>query len=1767
MKTFVSRPASRWAFQEIPGWARAPLRAGRAGNSTINGAALRKHLGPTLRGGRQSARPTRSAPVHGPRRTSSERVKALPESLSRSPRRWATLALIIWLGSLHLNAAVLIWQGVGNRWSSSVNWTPAQRPANGDDLVFPSGSPTLSSNDLPNLRLKSLTFDETHTLRGNPIVLSNGIACGESGDTINVEVPLTLGANQTFKADYCNLYVSTTLDVNGFDLTLISPAFNVVGESPRRVGIYSVITGTGAIRTRGGQGWISGVQIGGPFPNPFTGPYIAEGGYLILDKISGGAIHSRLEVGGTNFGSPTVVYLRPNQLDDGADVLVRRNGVLDLNGYNDTFASLEMQQSSRVTMEQEDGDPSSTLTLTSRLAVRATNAFPAFEEAAVINGNLAIAGQIPFQIDGDEIPACRLIANVSGGGFVKRGGGTLALIGTNSFTGEARIAEGTVDCWHASAFGSTVGGTVLDGGRISLQGLAIGTEPLSVIDSISGSSLLAFNECSWAGPINLGADLALYAIDAGFIGSRTTLSGAISGSGDLNLESPIFGVGTVRLAGTQPNTYTGATRLNNTLLELAKSSNIRAFSGPLFAGGAPGSALREVRWLNHFQLPPLASLTVNTNGLFALNNFTDIAANLNFAGGRVNLATDSALTITDWVQCYPTNHTAVIDGATGLGSLFLSGARWFNVSRGSGLEVDLRIDARVAGTALTKIGAGTLALRGPNQYAGLTTISNGLVRAEHNTALGSASSGTVVHPGAALWIGGAATTIAEPLTLNAAGPGGTNGSLVAANIASLTGSVALQSPSTVRTDAGAHLSINSVISGTGPLTKTGPGTLTLGGAVANTFSGDTLVHAGLLQLNKAAFVQAVPGNLIIGPGGLVPPTTTVRHLNQDQIWSSVTVNGGGLLDVNGFEEYLLALTLNDGGDVQTGPGLVTLDGNNAGNSLTVNPGLRAASSTLTGRIAFRLGNHRIAVGATAIPDLSGAPELDIPAAIVNFDGLANLHKNGPGTMRLRGANSFTGLLNLNAGTTIAAHNSALGTTQGSTVVQSNATLLLDGGIVTGEFLLLDTSASPALGAFSGSNTVTAGVNLLRPDNTIQVPTGSQLQITGQVGGPGGLRKTGGGTLQFSGAIGNSYGGLTTVQDGTLECARSGAIAIPGDAAIGEDSAASPLATLRALRDQQFRRTATFTVRRRGFLDLFPVAPAPPPQPTLRAVPGSGTISLGAGTSLTLSNDLSFEFSGSIQGPGALHKFGAGTMSFTGDSSFGGLTTIWQGPYRLDGNSINSPVLIKAGGSLRGDGWSGNVTVESDGLIDPSSESPGRLGGDLQVASLAVQSGGIINPTFFGPHPTGGNDTITASGAVSLNSARLNAGFQYAPSEGDVLLLIRKVSAGTVTGAFNGWAQGTVQTLDGIPVAMSYIGGDGNDVTLTVTNLAAAAAGTRVDSGNGNGLIEPDECNLVYLGVQNRRNTPITLTGVELRSTTPGALVTIATAAYPVLPAASIRTNTTPFQIRTSAQHPCGAPVSVELRVTIAGEGTFSIPFTLVGGTDCSRSGGACESCTSVVGSFSPESPVLPQPLLATGTPSTCFPPKPCPGSDPATNLPPTRWTQHLFTNQTATELCLTAQLSTDCSAAPPNTFQAAAYLGQFDPASPCANYLGDTGLTGPGPQPSFAFRVPAGQRFVVVISLRNPAGTCPNYRLEVFGLPCPPPTLSIDRPTTTENPGQVVVQWSTAYPGWTLQSAAGLPIGTLADFEPTSASPFVTGGRYTVTNQPSQPRQFYRLKR
>ncbi len=107
----------------------------------------------------------------------------------------------------------------------------------------------------------------------------------------------------------------------------------------------------------------------------------------------------------------------------------------------------------------------------------------------------------------------------------------------------------------------------------------------------------------------------------------------------------------------------------------------------------------------------------------------------------------------------------------------------------------------------------------------------------------------------------------------------------------------------------------------------------------------------------------------------------------------------------------------------------------------------------------------------------------------------------------------------------------------------------------------------------------------------------------------------------------------------------------------------------------------------------------------------------------------------------------------------------------------------------------------------------------------------------------------------------------------------------------------------------------------------------VSGGNGNGVIDFNECNDITVKVMNNgAATATTVTGT-LSTSTPNVTVTTAGAPYPDIPAGGMASNTTPFQISTAPGFVCGTSVGLTLTLNYTGGSdvlNFTIPSGAVG---------------------------------------------------------------------------------------------------------------------------------------------------------------------------------------------------------------------------------------------
>src|SRR5437867_711784 len=229
------------------------------------------------------------------------------------------------------SAVTKTWDGSSSgNWNSSANWTNNAVPVDGDDLVFPANATRFTlTNNITGLNVKSITFNgSNYVLRGNSILLTNGIIAGYTSKTNTVELDITLGANQTFTVNTGGaLEVNGDIDLGGFNLTINNLFITELGGA---------ISGTGdLVKNRSGS-----LTLSGTVANTFVGTTTVNAGTLALNKnVINGAIPGDLTIG-LSAGPDTVLYLHGDQINNAAVITINSGGVLDLNGFTDIIGGL-----------------------------------------------------------------------------------------------------------------------------------------------------------------------------------------------------------------------------------------------------------------------------------------------------------------------------------------------------------------------------------------------------------------------------------------------------------------------------------------------------------------------------------------------------------------------------------------------------------------------------------------------------------------------------------------------------------------------------------------------------------------------------------------------------------------------------------------------------------------------------------------------------------------------------------------------------------------------------------------------------------------------------------------------------------------------------------------------------------------------------------------------------------------------------------------------------------------------------------------------------------------------------------------------------------------------------------------------------------------------------------------------------------------------------------------------------------------------------------
>lgn len=447
------------------------------------------------------------------------------------------------------------------------------------------------------------------------------------------------------------------------------------------------------------------------------------------------------------------------------------------------------------------------------------------------------------------------IGTTTAGHLRVRGGGTVVLTGTNSYT-DTTIEASTLQVGAGGLTGSLGTGTVTNNG---------------MLDFHRDGTLVVAN--------------------------------TITGIGRVRQSGP----GMVELSGS--NDYSGGTAIHGGTLSIAADANLGAASGAL---ELDGGTLRTTAAFGTTRTVTLAG-----NGTFRVDG-ASLALDSAVSGGG-NLVKEGAGTLVLSADNNYAGTTTVSSGivqvgnggATGsLGAGAVTNNGQLRFDRGN----DFTVSNAIGGTgALAKLGASTMILTGSNSYTGTTTIAAGTLQVGDGDATGSLGTGAVVNNGHLVFdrnndftvvsaIGGTGTlrklgtgtmiltgssdytgtTTVAAGTLQV-GDGGTQGSLGTGNV---TNNAALAFN---RSD---RVSVANVVNGTGSLTQAGSGNLVLTGA--NTYTGGTFVNAGTLSVNGS-----IVGNTTVNSGGALGGTGTVGNVLVASGGTIAPGNSIGTLSVNG----------------------------------------------------------------------------------------------------------------------------------------------------------------------------------------------------------------------------------------------------------------------------------------------------------------------------------------------------------------------------------------------------------------------------------------------------------------------------------------------------------------------------------------------------------------------------------------------------------------------------------------------------------------------------------------------------------------------------------------------------------------------------------------------------------------------------------------------------------------------------------------------------
>lgn len=629
------------------------------------------------------------------------------------------------------------------------------------------------------------------------------------------------------------------------------------------------------------------------------------------------------------------------------------------------------------------------------------------------------------------------------------------------------------------------------------------------------------------------------------------------------------------------------------------------------------------------------------------------------------------------------------------------------------------------------------------------------------------------------------------------------------------------------------------ISGSGGLSLAGAGQVVLAGA--NSYTGITTINSGVLSVSLLSVEGA--GAAGAAPSGIGQSNNAAANL---------VLNGGTL-------QYTGAATSTDR-LFTLGPAGGTLDASGSG----------AIALTNTGSIAFATPNKPLTL---TLAGASTAANTFRPVLADNGTGATSLLKSGAGTWVLTGPNTFTGNLTILAGT--------LDLNDASGSFQSAENIVFSG---SGTFLLENAGSSSnhaqPLNAitFSGGDG-TVQVNYTSANhNVVLYPSyfgPRAVGATGNIVVNGGINEQTAGVytdlIQGFLGVGMFFGGSTYAWiDASGYVGPINYASDPGAFTTAGSTIPSGHQYVQATGNVSNQPGLTLTSLNLAGSNAFGLAPGATltVNGILKSGNGAGTATIsggsaveaGAGAELVIRTDqlndsLAINTPVLANGVNPMTKSGAGTLTFGGQNTYTGITTINTGTLSFagaGGSSGGGSLLVggTAGSAVMNLSTTGTVTFNAPdvGGITATPTSPSAAGAINQTSGTFNYSNGATgylelgtgvlaagSPGGYGAYMLSGG-TLTSNGAASgirVGAAGLGA---FAQSGGS-LVLGRELSIGTYGTGVATFTGGTATGSAGYGILVGDVSGTGtlNLGTLAGGNanlISQSAAGVQLAAGGG-----------------------------------------------------------------------------------------------------------------------------------------------------------------------------------------------------------------------------------------------------------------------------------------------------------------------------------------------